>query len=292
MSGTTQETIRAWIEAARTQGATHLIVACDTFDLDDFPVPVLPGEDVLAKWAEYQNSERMLRVMECYSFVCGHSIESQLAEARAWHQNCPPCPSCAMPAKGLRLLDAIGPGKSWEASQPILGRFAGEVLEKLNEKYPTPEVAQILARYAAQKPPDPNPPLVESQAALGGRVEVPSPPTCTPAVPCSPDCAEEFAHRAWKVASKVTIEARERVLDCAAKVASFETASASDRSEAFLSAWTQRALEAMTAGSVARQAWLEAMHAEALAWETYLHAGDPKPEGSRHAPPMAGKGAP
>jgi len=45
---TTRQDIRDWLATAKRDGATHLIVACDTFDHEDYPVVVLPGENVNA----------------------------------------------------------------------------------------------------------------------------------------------------------------------------------------------------------------------------------------------------
>jgi hypothetical protein len=62
-----------------------MIVACDTFDYEDFPVNVMPGEDPKKKAAEYDNPNKMLRLMEVYSL--SRDIEEQLRERRAFHYN-------------------------------------------------------------------------------------------------------------------------------------------------------------------------------------------------------------
>ena len=49
LMGTTRERIREWIERGQEEGATHVIVVCDTFDWEDYPVMVKPGEDVRKK---------------------------------------------------------------------------------------------------------------------------------------------------------------------------------------------------------------------------------------------------
>ncbi len=38
--------IDGWISTAKEMGATHIISVCDTFDYDDYPVYVLPHEDL------------------------------------------------------------------------------------------------------------------------------------------------------------------------------------------------------------------------------------------------------
>lgn len=77
--GTTRDEIREWLERGKAQGATHMIVVCDTYDYEDYPVFVMPGEDVKAKHAEY-NGQNMQRVMEVYSYA--RDLEEQLAAPR------------------------------------------------------------------------------------------------------------------------------------------------------------------------------------------------------------------
>lgn len=83
---TTKEDIRSWMEQAKTEGATHLLVVCDTYDWEDYPVFVESGKDA-KKVAEedygYPGDKNMQRVMECYSLT--DDIEAQLNEHRAWH---------------------------------------------------------------------------------------------------------------------------------------------------------------------------------------------------------------
>lgn len=79
---TTRAMIRRWVEEGKEQGATHTIIVCDSFDYEDYPVHVMPGEDVHKKLSGF-NFENMQRVMEVYN----HSmdLEEQLAEHRAMH---------------------------------------------------------------------------------------------------------------------------------------------------------------------------------------------------------------
>ncbi len=71
---TTIKTIRKWLERGKEEGATHVIVVCDTFDYEDYPVMVSPGEDVREKETEY--SDNMQKVMEVYNL--NMDIEEQL----------------------------------------------------------------------------------------------------------------------------------------------------------------------------------------------------------------------
>ena len=79
---TTQDTIRRWLLEGKEEGATHVIVACDTFDWSDYPVYVQPGEQVEETFAKY-NGKNMQKVMEVYDLAL--DIEAQLSEVRAWH---------------------------------------------------------------------------------------------------------------------------------------------------------------------------------------------------------------
>lgn len=63
---TSREEIKSWLERGQKEGATHVIVVCDTFDHEDYPVMVMPGEDAKEKYEEY-NGKDMQRVMEVYN---------------------------------------------------------------------------------------------------------------------------------------------------------------------------------------------------------------------------------
>ena len=80
--GTTRDDIRSWLQRAKSEGATHVIVVCDTYDHEDYPVEVKPGEDVRKKFDEY-NGKNMQRVMEVYNLSL--DIDKQLLEHRAFN---------------------------------------------------------------------------------------------------------------------------------------------------------------------------------------------------------------
>ena len=82
-----KQDIRKWLDEGKEQGATHVIVVCDTYDWDDYPVFVMPGEDVCRKSAEH-DGPNMQRVMEVYALHL--PIEDQMNEHRAFHYECPP----------------------------------------------------------------------------------------------------------------------------------------------------------------------------------------------------------
>lgn len=77
--------IREWLsekEDYRGKVVTHLIVCCDTFNWDDFPVYVTKGEDAM-KRVEELKEQSMTKVMEVYSYA--KDIEEQLAQHRAFN---------------------------------------------------------------------------------------------------------------------------------------------------------------------------------------------------------------
>ena len=84
---TTQAEIAGWFDRGIREGATHLIVACDTFDYEDFPVYVAKGEDFYEVFGEYHiQPDKMLRVMEVYDL--SKPKDEQLNQCKAW--NLPP----------------------------------------------------------------------------------------------------------------------------------------------------------------------------------------------------------
>jgi phosphopantetheine adenylyltransferase len=65
---TTKEDLGRWFDVGVQEGATHMIVVCDSFSYDDYPVYVKPSENVRAKYQEYLDGKHsMQRVMEIYS---------------------------------------------------------------------------------------------------------------------------------------------------------------------------------------------------------------------------------
>ncbi len=78
-----EKIIRHWLLKGKASGCTHMIVVCDTWEYEDFPIYVSEDEDVREVEAKYDDDNHMLRVMEVYSF--NHDIEAQLRETRAFH---------------------------------------------------------------------------------------------------------------------------------------------------------------------------------------------------------------
>lgn len=77
----TKSDIRFWLERA-DKGATHMIVVCDTYDHEDYPVYVETHQDVRKVEAEF-NSKNMQRVMEVYNLKM--DIETQLNQHRSFN---------------------------------------------------------------------------------------------------------------------------------------------------------------------------------------------------------------
>jgi hypothetical protein len=86
---TTRDDIRRWLEDLYDleNHFTHLIVVCDTFDWEDYPIYVRETEDVNIVLKD-KGTGNMRKVMEVYSrFV---DREKQLAEHRSYHLDSEP----------------------------------------------------------------------------------------------------------------------------------------------------------------------------------------------------------
>jgi hypothetical protein len=72
--------LRAWLKQGQDKGASHMIVVCDTFDWEDYPVYVMPTQ-VAEEICEQHKKSNMQKVMEVYNL--SKDLESQLNEHRA-----------------------------------------------------------------------------------------------------------------------------------------------------------------------------------------------------------------
>ena len=80
---TTQNEIRGWLlEGKKKKNLTHMLVVCDTFDWEDYPVYVFKNENVRNIYEKY-NGPNMQTVMEVYSLK--KDIEKQLKEHRSFN---------------------------------------------------------------------------------------------------------------------------------------------------------------------------------------------------------------
>jgi hypothetical protein len=62
---TTVDDLKEWFERGKSEGATHMIVVCDTYDWEDFPVYVTKDQDVGEELTK-RNGQNMAKVMEVY----------------------------------------------------------------------------------------------------------------------------------------------------------------------------------------------------------------------------------
>ncbi len=82
MSAASKFQIREWLNEGLAQGATHVIIVCDTFDYDDYPVYVMSGQDARKIKEEY-DGKGMQKVMEVYKLSM--DLETQLAQFRSFN---------------------------------------------------------------------------------------------------------------------------------------------------------------------------------------------------------------
>lgn len=81
--GTSRDDIRRWLKAGKEKGATHMLVICDSFDYEDYPVYVMPDEDANEVRQEKCKSDNMQRLMECYSYTL--DLEEQVMKNRVYN---------------------------------------------------------------------------------------------------------------------------------------------------------------------------------------------------------------
>lgn len=81
--------IGEWFDAGVKQGATHMLVVCDTFDYEDYPVYVMPGEDPHEVVNE-KTGTNMQSLHEVYALHLPR--ERQLGERLAMHFEPPGAP--------------------------------------------------------------------------------------------------------------------------------------------------------------------------------------------------------
>jgi len=72
----TRKDVDRWIETAKEMGAKWIISVCDTFDYDDYPVYVMPDEDLEEKRAKYA-CKSMQRINEVITINGDEVIEER-----------------------------------------------------------------------------------------------------------------------------------------------------------------------------------------------------------------------
>lgn len=79
---TTLEDIQGWFKEGKRKKATHLVVVCDTYDWEDYPVYVSTHEDVAKVVLRYQGPN-MQKVMEVYCLSKDFN-KQEMRSGRAW----------------------------------------------------------------------------------------------------------------------------------------------------------------------------------------------------------------
>jgi hypothetical protein len=76
--------IRGWLIDGIKKGATHCLIIYDSWDYENYPRYVMPGEDVYEITKEYEKEYLTVeRLMEIYNLSM--DIDKQLKEDRAMH---------------------------------------------------------------------------------------------------------------------------------------------------------------------------------------------------------------
>lgn len=82
---TTRQEIQRWFEHGIKKNASVMLVVCDTFDHDDYPVYIMFGQDA-RRTADLYDGKNMQRLMEVYNLRL--DMQPQLQAHRSW--NWPP----------------------------------------------------------------------------------------------------------------------------------------------------------------------------------------------------------
>jgi hypothetical protein len=87
---TTTENIKTWLYSPHYSDTplketkkkySHMLVVCDTFDWDDYPVHVERTENIHEKIKEY--SINMQKIMEIYNYDL--DLDTQLNKGKSWN---------------------------------------------------------------------------------------------------------------------------------------------------------------------------------------------------------------
>jgi len=79
---TTKEEISDWFDYGLKSNKKYLLIVCDTFDYEDYPMYALSDEDCVEKYNSHDGLN-MQKVMEVYDLSLDK--QSQLNEYRAKH---------------------------------------------------------------------------------------------------------------------------------------------------------------------------------------------------------------
>lgn len=82
--GTTRADIKEWLERYEDSGATHLVIVCDSFSYEDYPVPINSSKELAELEKRHRDGKNMQRIMEIYNYSL--DLEKQLNEERAFNR--------------------------------------------------------------------------------------------------------------------------------------------------------------------------------------------------------------
>jgi hypothetical protein len=78
---TTRKEIQEWLDSGIAMGTKFMIVVCDSFDHEDYPVYADTTEEFDGKYAKH-NGQNMQRIMEVYDL--SQPLDIQLTTKRSW----------------------------------------------------------------------------------------------------------------------------------------------------------------------------------------------------------------
>lgn len=79
---TTKNDIRNWLDNGEAIGATHVLIVCDNFSNEDYPVYVMELDDIHEKIQQYHH-KNMQKIMEIYNLSL--NIDAQLRQSMSWN---------------------------------------------------------------------------------------------------------------------------------------------------------------------------------------------------------------
>jgi len=82
MSTATKNDLRDWLKIGFAKGARYMLVVCDTYDFENYPVYVTRDQSITEMVKPY-NGVNMQKIMECYDLTM--DWDTQLNETRSWH---------------------------------------------------------------------------------------------------------------------------------------------------------------------------------------------------------------
>lgn len=82
--GITRRDLEEWYNRGVEDKKAYMIVVCDTFDYEDFPVYLGAGESVNAEVSKRSNASQMSRVMEVYDLSLPFGSQRTTSGGLAW----------------------------------------------------------------------------------------------------------------------------------------------------------------------------------------------------------------